>query len=304
MTCHHCEPARVSLAEADDDLRDQIADAPSALKPLIRSVRDRLRVQDKAAATLERDLAAIYREVLAAFEETVRESPTFRARILAGNARDLRTLLERTLAASMADAQRTMADALVDLVAASNVAVEAASGRRIGLDVRAFQTLVDRQYETFWQGKVVLPAADVLLDGITSATTAESLTAATERIAKTLDTTAGRAATNARTNLATFDRTVAEESATRAGLDLRWYAGPEDGLTRPFCRALVGKVLTLEQVRELDNDQTPASPLFSAGGYNCRHRLVAVDEDFAADNGLPMATDSDIAAANLAARGD
>lgn len=53
------------------------------------------------------------------------------------------------------------------------------------------------------------------------------------------------------------------------------YYGPNDKLTRPFCRHLIaatknGKLYTRKQIEEMENDQLP-NPFITGGGYNCRH---------------------------------
>lgn len=52
------------------------------------------------------------------------------------------------------------------------------------------------------------------------------------------------------------------------------YAGASHR-ARPFCRERIGKVYSIEEIRAMDNGQGLPVEFF-CGGYNCRHRWVAV----------------------------
>lgn len=56
------------------------------------------------------------------------------------------------------------------------------------------------------------------------------------------------------------------------------YEGSTGGNIRDFCKNHVGKIYTLEQIKKLDNGQG-LSVQYYCGGYNCRHRWVAVVEE-------------------------
>jgi hypothetical protein len=70
-----------------------------------------------------------------------------------------------------------------------------------------------------------------------------------------------------------------------------------DGITRPFCRALVNKVVDERQMARLNNGQGLAVKT-SGGGYNCRHSWSPVTESFIEAAELDQATASDINKAN------
>jgi hypothetical protein len=80
-----------------------------------------------------------------------------------------------------------------------------------------------------------------------------------------------------------IDRLASTTQSTEAGFTLFLYDGPVDSLTRPFCMARVGKVMTLEELDSEDNDTGPNPPSVYCGGYNCRHRLVPKTEEEAKD---------------------
>mgnify|MGYP001791907265 CR=1 FL=1 len=63
--------------------------------------------------------------------------------------------------------------------------------------------------------------------------------------------------------------------------DYEWfaYAGPKDEATRTFCNRLVGKILSRQEIDELDNGQTP-DVFLTGGGYRCRHVWRPVRRDW------------------------
>jgi hypothetical protein len=54
------------------------------------------------------------------------------------------------------------------------------------------------------------------------------------------------------------------------------YAGPVDGRARDWCLDRVGRVYTRAEIDAMDNGQLP-NTFLTAGGYNCRHRFMAVE---------------------------
>lgn len=118
--------------------------------------------------------------------------------------------------------------------------------------------------------------------------------------------TSNRSETEVRTATARAAR-VAQDTVRAAfaatGRDVRLaYVGPEDGRTRPFCRVLVDRAYTPAQLAEADNGQTGGPVRIDAGGYNCRHVVLAVDARDVERLGLVEGTAGDIAAANRAAK--
>lgn len=65
--------------------------------------------------------------------------------------------------------------------------------------------------------------------------------------------------------------------AQEAGINKFKYVGARGGLIRPFCAERVGKVYSFDEIQTMDNGQG-LSVLYSCGGYNCRHRWVAVPD--------------------------
>lgn len=79
--------------------------------------------------------------------------------------------------------------------------------------------------------------------------------------------------TEINTALMVFNRTVTANKADELGFDLYLYVGPDDKITRPFCKELLNKnpaIYTREEISRMRNDQT-ADVMTTGGGYNCRH---------------------------------
>ena len=133
----------------------------------------------------------------------------------------------------------------------------------------------------------------------------ESLDELSKRIGERLGVSLAKAATEARTQTAVYARAVASAYASEASVAVGYaYAGPEDGITRPFCEACVGQWFTQALVARLDNGVSGLPhPLDSGGGYNCRHQWLAVPQAVALRWGYEVATEATVAAANTAARG-
>lgn len=82
-----------------------------------------------------------------------------------------------------------------------------------------------------------------------------------------------------------FARAAHERKAAQLELEFYIYSGPQDSVTRPFCRRLTGAALSRDEVDRLDNGQTgPGSAMLACGGYNCRHRWAAVSPLFYDDD--------------------
>lgn len=104
----------------------------------------------------------------------------------------------------------------------------------------------------------------------------------------TLDTLESQLNTELNTMISAFSRTATSERAKELDINLFLYLGPEDKLTRDFCLEVLNDtnrgIYTREEIDELDNEQD--LPVFIyGGGYNCRHRWVAISEEDAREMG-------------------
>lgn len=98
-------------------------------------------------------------------------------------------------------------------------------------------------------------------------------------LADSFGTSVGRATSIADTSMSMFYRTAADrqfrviEDGLPEGAVKYLYTGPDDKLTRPFCRAHVDRSLTRSQIDTMNNGQLP-NVWLTAGGWNCRHQWV------------------------------
>ena len=79
------------------------------------------------------------------------------------------------------------------------------------------------------------------------------------------------------TSIAQFDNKLTIENAAQSNIKKFKYDGALHPNTRNFCRKHLGKIYTLDQIRQLDNGQgLPVET--SLGGYNCTHYWTPVAE--------------------------
>lgn len=85
------------------------------------------------------------------------------------------------------------------------------------------------------------------------------------------------ARTNARMVVGGYNRMHRDEVRKNQGYDRGYYYGDERINTRPFCRALIGKMLSLKQIEELNNGQGLDVKIY-CGGWNCIHSWLWLTE--------------------------
>jgi hypothetical protein len=93
--------------------------------------------------------------------------------------------------------------------------------------------------------------------------------------------------TELNTSFAVFSRSATAEFAKESGLKLFLYSGPEDSITREFCKRILRRsppIYTLAQIQAESNGQG-IDVLTGGGGYNCRHSWAPVSEEFARNLG-------------------
>lgn len=303
--CPHC--GSVTLADtpakrdraAVVDVRQQARSAPSGARSLYNNVARTIDAELSASRQFQRDLSRLYRAVTQALQAALSGSPeSARTALLDIQRRGVEPFLS---AAGLDDLIVSFTKMQTDtLDRARQAMVDAGFSDVVSLDPSepTLSAALDRTLEAFWREKVILPTRRAIMDAAQDALTLQNLDQVAARVQRNLDRTEAQAVTEARTEMARWNRVVGATSAAQAGAELFAYLGPLDGITRPFCRALVNKIVTIDQLGELDNGQTADSPLTSGGGYNCRHSFQAVSERWVERSGLPMASESDIAAAN------
>lgn len=104
----------------------------------------------------------------------------------------------------------------------------------------------------------------------------------TEKALKVMDGISSNVKSRGETILNTLlignNRANVVEKAIKNGVSKFRYDGPAGPLVREFCRLRVGKEFTIEEIKLMDNGQRLPVLQF-CGGYNCRHRWVAVIVD-------------------------
>lgn len=159
---------------------------------------------------------------------------------------------------------------------------------------------------TWWDATIERPLGQTLLDGLHDARAMTSTAEIAERLSERMRISIPKAWAEAVTQTAIVDRFVSAEIAQAAdpeGTDLRWaYLGPVDGIERKFCQHLTGKFFRFSLLGALDNGTALAHPIYSCGGYRCRHRWSPAPAAFWRARELPEGTEADILAANAGAR--
>lgn len=312
--CPHCgsAPAGHAWASGPDGDTRAISDLAAqskaarergddALARLLDIVRERIRVQRDGVRSVEAGLKRVLGDVTRAIVDELLNTPGAdvpeRVKRMGLNAEAIAQLLMRALDPVRGE----LDDVMAELVVLAELQLETGGIDRAP-DLGAIRAAAKRLDDDFWGGAVVQPSAQRMWDGLSTVMKGDSLDTVAERIRRQSGISIGRATTEARTQLAEFDRAVTAAAAEDAGAELFAYMGPKDAINRPFCAVLVDHVLTREQVGRLDNAQTVISPILSGGGYNCRHNWSPLDPITAEILGLPMASDSLIDEANSRAR--
>lgn len=123
-----------------------------------------------------------------------------------------------------------------------------------------------------WSQAVATDAWRITVDGVLGLRHVDDLVA---DLGRTLDTSLPKARTLYDTAVSTFSRQVDLLKSTGEATELFYYAGPLDSITRPFCKARIGKVFDRAEIDQMNNGQLP-NPLVTGGGYNCRHAFKRV----------------------------
>ena len=303
MSCPLCSQHH-HLAESDGDeraladLASQIREANTARqRDLLRATRAQLRLE----ASLDKKLRRSLRAAKSAVTDAVRaaaDSGDLPA--LRGMDRD--TLSRWLLDAGLGDLVLDITEAERDTLANVEQLLLASSD---GFDVNAIEGIGQALADDTISGlidDVILPDMQrVVRDALAGAQFTADPSETIGSLDAALRSAEGRQITEARTRITSFGRELTAVAAESAGVDHYLYTGPLDGITRPFCRQLAGKVFTKSQVQDLRNYQIEP-PLVRGGGYNCRHTWAPVSEELIESAGLDRGTNADVRRANQAAK--
>lgn len=240
------------------------------------------------------------------------ENPeALRAAILSSSLAEIEDLIEY---AGLGDARANIRDRVGKLagLAERQFVVQGIDAANGALDTTAAAALlgnyVETQIEQGLLGNVGRQTAQRIQAALASQLGFEDVATVARRIADAEDLGIGNAKTEARTRLSMADRFCQEQ--VRQGVEetgaefLQVYRGPTSGIVRPFCRELIGKAFTRDEIGELSNGQTAEGPIIAGGGYNCRHYFQAIlnDPEVLELLDATRGTQSDITAANAAGR--
>lgn len=209
------------------------------------------------------------------------------------------------------DAQAAWFSRLRDLAGLAERAAHEAGVTReeIALDQEGLAAAIEARYKdaaTWWDATVERPLAQTILDGLHDARALSSRADIAARLSDRARISIPAAYGEVLTQTAIVDRFVAAEIAMDAdpeGDTLRWaYIGPVDGIQRPFCQHLTGKYFKPGDIGALDNGTALPHPLYSGGGYRCRHRFVQAPASMWKRRGLAEGGPDDVKAANVAAK--
>jgi hypothetical protein len=182
----------------------------------------------------------------------------------------------------------------LDIVEMTNKAMKAIDPNFVSGDINLISSTIQRASASVFDDSVIPSLSKSIKDAVNTVAIIGSTKAPLDALAQSFQRATSANTTQARLKISEFGRSVQAINADQAGIDLFMYVGPKDGITRPFCRKLVGKVLSKSQINKLNNGQGAGPVLTAGGGYNCRHSWSPVSKGFIKVMDLTVATDSEI----------
>lgn len=305
MGCPLCSQHH-QLAEQDGDER-ALADLASQIKQANtarqRDILRATRAQLKLEAALDRKLRRSLRAAKVAVSDAVQAAAD------SGGLDALRNMRREQLSdwlldaglgdlvLDLTDAERETLANVEQLLLASSRGFNTADIEGIG------QALANQTVESILEDVIIPDTQRAVRDALQGALFIPDPSEVVSSLDAALRSAEGRQITEARTAITSFGRELTAVAAESAGLEHYLYVGPLDGITRGFCRVLVGKAFTKAQVDKLHNYQIEP-PLTRGGGYNCRHTWAPISEELIESANITKGTDADVREANSKARGD
>lgn len=276
-----------------------LADLDDALGALAATLADRIEAMLDGEPTGETELEAEF--------QGLKEGEQVKAVVLAAQLDQLLDIIEDSGLASARSKWFTAYGALADTAERSLGALGVPDYSTL-LDREASAVLVDaltRRHDDALFGLFQRQSAARVLDALQTQVGLVTNAEIADQIQEAEDLTRPQAISEAETRIAEADRyfhaVAAEQASDDAGTFLFAYGGPSDAKTRPFCRALVGKAFSANEIADLRNGQTASPPFYTGGGYRCRHLWVPVLPAILDDLPYSRGTEADIRAANSAA---
>ncbi len=274
---------------------------PSELELLARR-NDRM--MDKAVAIYRRRLQGLQQRIM----EEIRASrlPDSRLAISLNSYQAIEQMLARAGFSTFYEFQDLLEESALESVSQLSDAIGdpdilAASRAGITEAVTATSNDLQRQVRELGNGIVNAIKAEVEVATVIP----RPLAGMAANISSATGLAQSRALTLVNTALASVQRNVQARAMDRlvaAGQEVFvYYTGPLDDKTRPFCRPLVGKAISRDQMAKL----SPGRGLNfrqNGGGYNCRHTLIPVTASWVTATDTEKAKQKDIAQANRGAK--
>ena len=295
-------PTLLTERDADqlaiDDLSKQAKEASTGvMATLIRARRDQIQAEIRAERDFERALNKAISSLLGTIELTVQSAGP--SAILEATDEDLLKLLITGGLGDAIDDLITQQQAITNAVSKTLNAVDPAFDMStIGSQIQTLQT---QTITDIFEGVVIPTIKTNVRDSLRDLTVDVPLNTVMSNMQTRMTRAQGRQLTEIKTKISQYGRGITAVAGAAAELDHYLYTGPRDGITRPFCRALVNLVVDEKQMGKLNNGQG-LSVKTSGGGYNCRHSWSPVTESFIEAADLEQAKSSDISDANKGGR--
>jgi hypothetical protein len=290
------------LAEEDadikaiEDLNNQVKGSRDPVAKLIRARRDQLKAEVQAEKVFKSSLASARQQLVARMEQVA--LTTDPQLLLSFDDDQLLDLLLRSGMGLVVDDFIEQSDRIRDAFEKSLEVIN------VDLSPQAMpqMDLLQANASTAIFEDVILPDyKKAMRDAFQSLATQIPIDVVIGDLQRRLEQSEGRELTEVRTSISELGRSLTATAAAAADLDLYLYTGPKDGITRPFCRALIGLVVDESQMTKLNNGQGKSVKI-SCGGYNCRHSWSPVTDSFVEAADLERAKPSDISKANKGAK--
>lgn len=304
MFCCFDEHSHVLLAERVDadekaiqDLQRQLKDQPKQLADITKAKIKELKAEKKTADQFGVVYSRSSKKLLKQLDELLKlTDPAVLLDLQKDQLVDL--ILQGGFAESIEDFIEQQDKLLQSINESLNVVDPTWKPLFIENEVNALKTLtVQNVFDD-----IVIPAVSKnVRDSLLSMVVDTPKDQAMSNLAQSLQRGAGTLTTEVRTKISQFGRSVNMIAADAVGMDLYLYTGPKDGITRNFCKAIINKVVSKDQLSKLNNNQG-LSVRSSGGGYNCRHSWSPVTSNFVELANLELATSKDISDANTGAK--
>ena len=296
MSAHHQLSEVDADQEAIDDLTRQVKGQRGPMAELIRSRRDQLQAEVQAERGFKRSLARARKDLVSIIEMA---SASTEPELLLSFDDD--QLLDLILRGGLGLAIDDFIEASDKIRAAAEKSLEAIGLEYDPQSLPQLDLIQAQSASAVFEDVIIPDFKRATRDALLALSTEVPLDLVKSDLVQRLESSEGRQLTEVKTRISQYGRSITAAAADQAGLDHYLYTGPRDGLTRPFCKALIDLVVDDQQMRKLRNGQG-LSVKTSCGGYICRHSWSPVTESFIQAADLERAKSSDISKANTGGR--